>query len=141
LAVVVVYDARIVGAEGVVMRLGSILLAVVLLCALQLGVRADFATPFLEGNAAKVGAVSESYGHILVDQGDEGPNFMILVRSDTMEWFTILAKAEKGVVPAELIGRQVLIKAEVVKAPLQSGRSIGAELKILSVKDGRKKNP
>ena len=123
------------------MQLCSRVLALVLLLALSSGVRADFSTPFLEGNAAKEGAVTESYGHILADQGDDGPNYLVVVLSDTMQLHMILATAEKGIVPPELIGRQALIKAEVVKAPTKPGQSLGAKLKILSVKDGRKKNP
>ena len=123
------------------MPMRSVAFLMVLLFVLSPAARADFSTPFLEGDSSKVGAVSEAYGHILADQGDDGPAFMVMVMSDTMQPYVILARAEKGVVPPELIGRQVLIKAEVVKATQKSGTSSGAELKILSVKDGRKKNP
>ena len=121
------------------MSIRSIALAMVLLVLLATGAWADFSTPFVENSA--VGAVSEGYGHILADESDDGPVFTVLVRSDTNEKITIRARAEKGVVPPELIGRQVIIRAELVKAPTKNGHGEGAELKILSVKDGRKKNP
>jgi hypothetical protein len=97
-------------------------------------VRGDFATPFVEVNN-KVGNVSEAHGYVLVPDGDDGP-FTVLVTTDTMQYVALAATAEKGVVPAELIGRWAIIKAEVVKAPA-NGQTVGMQLKILGVRSAK----
>jgi len=100
---------------------------------------ADLATPFLEGPAAEVGAISEGHGFVLAaDNSDDGPGFLVMVTSDTGQYLVITARAEKGIVPANLIGRPVVIKAQVTKKGTKSGRPEGFELKVLGVTSTRK---
>jgi hypothetical protein len=114
--------------------LGSMLATILLLSTAAL---ADFATPFVE-TKNKVGDVSEGHGYVLAGDSDDGPAFLVMVTSDTQQHLTILARAEKGIVPADLIGRPVVIRAEVVKAAGKTGSAAGMELKILEVKSTRK---
>jgi hypothetical protein len=109
-----------------------IVLAMVVACAIPALVgRADYATPFVETNN-KVGDVAEVHGYVLASDRDDGP-LMVLVATDTMDYVAILAKADKGVVPPERMGRWSIIKAQVVKAPTAS-KALGMELKILGVR-------
>jgi hypothetical protein len=98
----------------------------------------DAATPFLEGPNSQVAAVSEGHGYVLAGEDDDGPVFLVMVSSDSMEHIVILAKADKGVVPANLLGRPVIIKAQILKSPEKSGKGEGAEIKILDVRSARK---
>lgn len=119
------------------MRTNSLGLMIAALLLLSSVASADFATPFVE-TKNKVGDISEGHGYVLAGESDDGPSFLVMVTSDTHQHLTILARAEKGIVPADLIGRPVVIKAEVVKAAEKLGNSAGLELKILEVKSTRK---
>ena len=93
-------------------------------------VQADFATPFVDTHN-KVGDVSEAPGFVVNLGTDDEPRFMVLVLTDTMSFHQIGATADRGVVSPSMLGRQVIIKAEVIK-PVDGWAT--PSLKILNVR-------
>ena len=94
--------------------------------------RADFATPFVEINN-KVGDVSTAHGYI-VSLGDENAkHFLVIVETDTAEYDTIRATAAAGIVPAQTLGRHVIVKAKVTDRREHQDRRVTVELEILEV--------
>jgi len=97
---------------------------------------ADFATPFIEINN-KVGDVSEAHGFVVVlsSKVEDCRSFLVIVTTDTMEHVVIRATAEKNLVKESLLGRQVIIKAEVTdRQEDPKTKRIKVQLKIHSVK-------
>jgi len=103
--------------------------------------QADFATVFTEINN-KVGDVSEAHGHVVAlgHEVDSCHNYLVIVRTDTMQYVILNATADKSVVQGPLLGRPVMIKAKVVDQTQdqQTGRVLPT-LRILSVTSSAKK--
>lgn len=97
---------------------------------------ADFATPFLQ-TADKVGDVSEEHGYVVaLDlEMEDCKHYLVIVTNDNMQHIVIEATADKNVVKASLLGRQVTIKAQVaVREEDPDNKRVVLKLKILSVK-------
>jgi hypothetical protein len=123
----------------------SILFMVSILAAaffVQNSARADLATPFVEMNN-QVGDISEAHGWVVTlgSKLEDSKYFYVIVNTDTMDQVVIGATAEKGVVKESLLGRWVIIKAQVTSlsdAPRLTHANI--QLKILSVKSAEPVN-
>ena len=98
------------------------------------GASAFGTTPFIEGDI-KVGHVEEAWATV---KKVDDKNYLVTVKSDTDEEFTIKAKAKKGLVKDELIKNPVLVKAKVLKINGPKGATL---LKILSVRPIPKRVP
>jgi len=115
------------------------LLGIPLLVATLLIVRAgdaDFATPFAGVNN-EVGDVSEAHGYVVA----MGPNvrdckyYLVIVMTDCMEHVVMMATAEKGVVKESLLGRPVIVGAEVTgRKQDPKTKHVTVRLKILSLR-------
>ncbi len=104
--------------------------------------RADFATPFVEMNN-QVGDVSEAHGWVATTGSTlkEGDSYFVIVTTDTMKHVVIRAAAEMGVVRESVLGRWVLVKAEVAERygdPRTDPSKI--KLKILAVETIEERN-
>ena len=103
---------------------------------------ADFATPFVEINN-KVGDVSEGHGYVVAlgHKVESCKHFLVVVTTDCEEHIVLEATADNNVVKEPLLGRPVIIKAEVVdrKEDPKTKRAT-VKLKILSVKSSKKKS-
>ncbi len=104
--------------------------------------RADSATPFVEVNN-QVGDVSEAHGWVVASGSklEESDSFLVIVTTDTMKHVVIRATAEKGVIRESVLGRWVLVKAEVVERygdPRTDPSKI--KLKILAVETIEERN-
>src|SRR4051812_26770621 len=93
--------------------------------------RADFATPFLEGAGSNVGAISNTHAYVSLIGKDK---YLVVVRSDTEEYFAIPAQAQNGIVDQKLLGREVEIQGKVLKNTPRPGRTPRVEIEILSAK-------
>jgi hypothetical protein len=91
---------------------------------------ADAATPFLEG-VKKVGDVETATARVIHIGADV---YVVVVRSDTAEYFAIPAKAKDGVVAKELLNKSVTVKAKIASYTKREKLSPAVELEILSVK-------
>ena len=101
---------------------------------------ADRATPFVE-TTRKVGDVSESYGYVVAQRPkvEECKHYLVIVGTDTMQHVVIRATAKKGMVKESLLGRPVMIKAEVTERKKDpKTERVTVQLKILSVKPWKK---
>ena len=98
---------------------------------------ADYAAPFLEINN-KIGDVSEAHGYVVATGHEDSTHFLVIVRTDTMEHIAIRATAGKDVVKESLLGRPVIIKAEVVDRKEDRDKRITVQLKLLSVRSASK---
>lgn len=100
---------------------------------------ADFATPFRE-TTTKVGDVSEEGGYVVAlgHEVADCNDYLVIVRNDNMQYVTIEATADKKVVKESLLGRPVIIKAQVTAREKDSnGMLVVLKLKILSVRDSK----
>ena len=117
---------------------GILFVAAILLIAR--GALADFATPFVEINN-KVGDVSEAHGYVVAlgHKVEECTYYLVIVTDDCMEHIVIESTADKNVVKEPLLGRPVIIRAEVTdrKEDPETKRVI-VQLKILSVRSSEK---
>jgi len=108
-------------------------LAFILVAVFWTTARADFSTPFVENT--KVGDVSKRHGYVVATSNKkESKGFLVIVSTDTEEYVVIPATAEKGTVDNSLLGRPVVIEAEIVKR-IESPKSkrVFVTLKIRSV--------
>jgi hypothetical protein len=116
-----------------------IMFAVLIIAAISItqNARADFATPFIEINN-NIGDVSDAYGYVVADDNNaaECSAFLVIARTDTMDYVVIKATANKGVVAESMIGRWVIIKAQVTNRQIdpKTNRIKEVLLKILSVR-------
>jgi hypothetical protein len=98
--------------------------------------QADFATPFVEINN-HVGDISEARGFVVArcNPVEECSHFIVIVSTDRLTFVTIGATAESDVVKNSLVGRPVIIKAEVID-DIENGKPkmYDQQLKILSVR-------
>ncbi len=99
----------------------------------SLSARADFSTPFIEPPGNKVGDESTSHAYILIVGPPEavGPDYRVVVLTDTEEYLAIPARAKKGVVSDALLGREVKVRAKILQQG--SGKNGRPEIEILSV--------
>ena len=104
---------------------------------------ADFATPFVEINS-QVGDVSQAHAFIatlgpLVSNAQE--HYLVIVPTDSGEYVVIDAIAKKGIVKGALLGREIVLKAEVIERIEDSKtKHSKIKLRILSVKPIKSKD-
>jgi hypothetical protein len=103
---------------------------------------ADLATPFVEVNN-QVGDISEAHGWVVASGStlEESDSFLVIVLTDTMDHVVLRAAAAKGLVREFVLGRWVLVKAEVAERygdPRTDPSKI--KLKILSVETIEERN-
>lgn len=111
----------------------AILLALALSSTFALG---DSMTPFVDH---KSGEEVTGFGYVL--EGSADGKFMVLVTSDTLEHFLVVATAKKGVVKRGHLGRPARVKGRVLK----SGDPHFTQIEILKVtvvkRDEKKRSP
>ncbi|MDK1022235.1 MAG: hypothetical protein QGD90_11445 [Candidatus Hydrogenedentes bacterium] len=103
---------------------------------------ADGPTPFVEINN-KVGDISEEHGYVVAlgHKVEDSEYYLVLVVTDTMQHVVINATAEKDVVKESLIGREVIIRAEVTESRLDPNtKQPVVKLRILSVRSLEKRD-
>lgn len=95
---------------------------------------ADFATPFADIHN-QVGDVSKAHGYVVaLSHRENSKHYLVIVRTDTMEYVVIRATAEKNVVPPDLLGCPVIVEGKTTKSEKnEKTGQVTVELEILSV--------
>ncbi len=100
----------------------------------------DFAVPLVEINN-KVGNVAEIHGYVVAlgHNVEDCKYYLVLVTNDRMEHIVISATADKNVVKESLLGRPVIIKAQVTdRKEDPKTKRVVVKLKILSIRSSKK---
>jgi hypothetical protein len=92
--------------------------------------RADAPTPFVD-TKYKVG---ETYTESASLVALGGASYLVIVQSDTDEYFVLRATAPKGVVKPDQIGKPVTIEAKIESKENRKGRTPEIKLEIISAK-------
>ena len=100
-------------------------------------VEAYFATPFVD--TGTVGEITEGRCWLAWTNGDEKEDaFLVVVFTDTLEYYVLHGTAKKGVVPESLWGRPIVIKAKILEKKHISDRDPPhVKLEVLSAKETR----
>lgn len=93
--------------------------------------RADAPTPFVEEPYYKVGATYTEPGSI-ISLG--GTSYLVVVQSDTDDYYVLRATAPKGVVKPEQLGKPVTVEAKLVSRKKRKNEIPEIKLEIISVK-------
>ncbi len=92
---------------------------------------ADLATPFVE--TTPVGGTSKEYGY-LVSTSPQGTHFLVIVRTDQLEYLVLRGVADKGVVKDSVLGKRAVIEAQVLEKKRDEKRGrVDVKLKITRV--------
>jgi hypothetical protein len=93
--------------------------------------RADAPTPFVEDPYYKVGMTYTESGSI-ISLG--GASYLVVVQSDTDDYYVLRATAPKGVVKPEQLGKPMKVEAKIVSREKRKNQVPEIKLEILSVK-------
>ena len=92
---------------------------------------ADLATAFVE--TTPVGATSKEYGY-LVSTSPQRTHFLVIVRTDQLEYVVLRGVADKGVVKDSVLGKRAVIEARVLEKKRDEKRGrVDVKLKITRV--------
>lgn len=113
------------------MRTFRIALLALALCLPAAVTRADAPTPFVD-TRYKVGETYTESGN-LISLG--GASYLVVVHSDTDEYYVLRATAPTGTVKPDQIGKPIKLEAKVVSKKSRQKRAPEIELEIVSVKE------
>ena len=102
------------------------LLLIVLVCLAARTALADMSTPWVEN--AKVGTEQTAHAWVIAMNAEQTV-FNVLVFTDRHTPVVLVATVEKGVVPADTLGKPAMVKAKVTK----QADGVTTEVQILQV--------